>query len=203
MSCLRYLTTSYLLVLAAMVCAGAIGCGDDSPTGPGGIGPQPETFPGLKEEVWYFFDLNRNFQFYEIFNYHYEDGRRAGADYYNQRIGVGCTTTYSYDSDGRVESEAWEAEVPGMTWMNTYIYDASGTRITGTEGRGFFNYDIRFTHDEDGYRVGTELSYTDFPGGYTLTHMYSDTGQCILATGEGMGGPEGGDPVRIVVTYTY
>ena len=200
---LRSFNTPCLFIFVAIVCTGVIGCGNDSSTGPDEIGLQQETFPGLLQEEWFFFNPDRTFHHFEIFTYQYDaDGRRIRGDFFHSETGVSLVLTYEYDSDGRLITEHWEGpEIPDvgtLFWDLTYRYNENKTRILGGVGTGFYDWEFVYDHDSEGRRSTTTFSSDDpLAPRFTLYHQYDDQGQCILATGTEQRG------LSIVIVYTY
>jgi hypothetical protein len=207
----KHINTLYLLVFIVIASFGFVGCGEDSV---GGLvidnllkkdtdslaGFQAETFPGLVQEEWFFFNPDKSFHHFEIFTYQYdESGRRTRGDFFHSETGISLVLTYDYDSEGRLIGEHWvNPDFPVVFWDITYLYDETNTRILSGLGTGFYDWEFTYGYDEQERRISTAFTSDDpLAPRFTLYHQYNDQGQSILATGTEQRG------LSIVIVYTY
>ncbi|MEW6755139.1 MAG: hypothetical protein AB1505_29780 [Candidatus Latescibacterota bacterium] len=183
-------------IIAALAWALAAGCGDDdSPTGPGKVGPQPELFPGVTEEMWYFFKPDSTLDHYERTTFTYAVGKRVSGEWYSSGFGMSANVAYEYDEQGRLLRENWTAPALGASWSVTVRYNEQGTRVLGGDAPGMSS--VVYGFDDRGRRVTTNMTLMNPPSSFVLTHHYDEQGRVFLGTGRT---PDG---MRIVVRYTY
>jgi uncharacterized lipoprotein YehR (DUF1307 family) len=202
MSLFKHLKILYLLIFVGIVCFSIVGCDTlYPPTVPEGeISTQPETFPGLAQEEWFFFNPDNSFHHFEIFTYQNdENGRRIHGDFFHSETGASLELSYNYDEAGKLISERWESpDMPGFFWDLSYRYNEDKTKILGGGGVGFYTWEFAYDYDEQGRRSSTAFTSEDpLAPRFTLYHQYNDQGRCILATGTEQRG------LDIVIVYTY
>ncbi len=88
-------------------------------------------------------------------------GRKASAF-----DGLGHTTTYGYDGQGRtasVREDLLDADGGAVVVETLFAYDGAGNRVSETDGRGVRR---RFAYDELGRLISTEVEHAGAPGGW-------------------------------------
>ena len=199
------------MLAGILLCFGMFGCGSNDDEDNSTSNPYPEElFPGLKQEIWYYFKPEtREYTHYELFTYEYNAlGQRIHGKFHHGGTGVNIDMTYQYDNAGKPTGEQWRSIEPfppdtglfkweDFKWNLTYNYDKN-RRITGGHGIGFYDWDFIYTFDAKGRRVQTQFkSESPFAPRFILNHQFDNNGQCILATGKDQENKD------MVVVYDY
>jgi hypothetical protein len=164
--------------------------------------PQPELFPGLVKEEWYFFNPDQTYHHYEIFQYHYDSkGIRDSGTFWQAEWNNFLNLSYEYDDQGRLIKEHWKNPyMASILWDINYVYNASSTKILGGHGEGYYTWDFAITYDSKTRRASTTFTAPDvewMAPKFTIYHQYNTENICVMSTGTEQRG------MSIVIVYTY